>query len=875
MLFRSVLCNGIAVKRIGRNAEADLRGDGRHRVYLQTQQFSNIRREDTPLLDELHGFLKVFPPTTLEKANERLRMLQSSFMFCRSVWDVLSDADPVFSYMPPKCFLDGFLHLLMKASDEAQQVKWQKYLTCWPMAKFLRQDSMPEIPAGLEVAIGSNFHFPLRGAARRHFRNLLVSRDSEKRPTQVMWAILQGVKRGCAEVPESFIKQSMLKHKEALTQTLPEMSEEATELVRQKFRAIFRPKFRRGRWNCFGTSRQMAQDIESSGNPNFHACKERTRTHDGRAGLVRDRLYQHMEEEFGLSRNGGPGQSKVLFKMQEIAPGEVHEEYLDNALLPEVAQRLAERWAIEDLELNGGLCDAVVCGVLEPLKCRLITKGSGLPYFAAMALQKAMWRRLQKFPCFQLTGCPLDASMLEGLVMQERSLGLHFDQWVSGDYSAATDGLSQQVNRLCLEEALLGCGASAELKTIARAVLGNHRISYPSEFGISSMTQQNGQLMGSPLSFPILCSINVAAYWCALEEYTGRRFELHELPCLVNGDDICFRANDDFYGVWKRWVSQVGFTLSAGKNYIHRSFVTVNSEGYIHQVGSRVPFQKVNFLNTGLLYSGRSNERKVDWRDNEKDQPKVGLRPENREMPFTQKVNRVIEESCSPSRTLKRVHHFFRKEIAHHTIGGEINLHGAPELGGLGIVLPKDSDTYFTPWQQKCAGFLVRQWKDLQFGDTVTDLPGPLTQDEMKERIVDLNRPLKAEGRITYQLKRKPVLSWKAPVRPGRIVIREKMEPLREGEERIVADSCSLRNYQSLSTSDNGEWRIRGLDSECRKAIRAFHGKVVERPLYWTREIRSAPSTVIDRMVVEEPKLLTWVDCKGNEHSFFQKPVVG
>nr|UJQ92715.1 MAG: RNA-dependent RNA polymerase [Narnaviridae sp.] len=790
-------------------------------------------------------------------------------MFCRSVWDVLCDADQVFRHMPARCFLDGFLPLLMKAKDEAEQVKWQKYLTCWPMAKFLRQTSMPDVPAGLEEAIGSSFHFPLTGAARRHLRNLLASRDSEVRPTQVVWAILQGVKRGCAEVSEDFIHATMLKHKASLTQALPEMSEEATELVRQKFRNIWRPSFRRRQLTGYGTSRQMERDVSTSGNPNFNACYEVTRSQGGRCHAVRSRIIRYLREEWGMDSD-----NRLLYRMTEVAPGEVVSEYIGPEFLPEVSQKLAERWALEDLEHMGGTCRAAVCAILEPLKCRLITKGSALPYFAAQALQKAMWRRLQEFPCFKLTGCPLDASMLQGLLEQEKQLGLDFTHWVSGDYSAATDGLSQQVNRLCLEEALRGCNASEALKIIARAVLGNHRIEYPDEFQIDGMMQQNGQLMGSPLSFPVLCSINVAAYWCALEEYTGRKFRLEDLPCLVNGDDICFRANPEFYGIWQRWVREVGFTLSPGKNYIHEHFVTVNSEGYVHQKHGKVPFHKVNFLNTGLLYSGKSVERKIDWGD----QPtvKVGLRPENREMPFTQKVNRVIEESCSPSRTLLRVHRYFRDEIRYHTLDGEINMHAAPELGGLGIVLPEGSDTRFTAWQSRTAGYLASRWRSLEFGSFLDEIPGPLTQDEAKHRIVDLNRPLGVEGRVTYQQKKSAALTWQAPVKPGRVVIREKLEPLREGEERIEQDSSPLRNYQGPPTSANGEWKIKGLDSECRQAIREYRGPGVNRPLRWTREVRSAPSTILDRLQRTDTTFVmnTWIDGEGQAHSFFSKPVL-
>jgi hypothetical protein len=472
--------------------------------------------------------------------------------------------------------------------------------------------------------------------------------------------------------------------------------------------------------------------------------------------------------------------------------------------------------------------------------------------------------------------------MLWGLTAKEKALGLSFDKWVSGDYSAATDGLSQQINRLCLEEALKGANAGEGMSSVCRSVLGNHRISYPKEFSaeVAEFTQSNGQLMGCPLSFPILCAINVAAYWCALEEYTGRAFDLADLPCLVNGDDICFRANDAFYEVWKQWVARVGFTLSPGKNYISPVFVTVNSEGYVYRPDKRKPtFQPVHFLNTGLLYTGGSVERRVDW-DSPNDRIKAGLRPENREMPFVPKINRVISESCDPKRTLLRVHAFYRDEIRHHTMNGEINMHAAPELGGLGVVLPHGCTTRFTPWQQKVAGYLRSRWCSLEFGEEVfPSIFGPPTREESKERIIDLNKPAGVAGRLTYQKRVGTSLSYVAPVKPGRVVVREKLEPLREGERRVEKDTPLVLNYQGLKDpAALGQWCIKQLSPECVRNCREFNGSRVLHPTTWTREVRTAPcARLADEPILarsDSSSVMSWVDDAGVLHSFLSKPVL-
>ena len=59
---------------------------------------------------------------------------------------------------------------------------------------------------------------------RRHLRNLISSRTSNRRALRVMWAWLQGAKRGLIpEIPPEFILLSKLKHAKALQKVLPEI----------------------------------------------------------------------------------------------------------------------------------------------------------------------------------------------------------------------------------------------------------------------------------------------------------------------------------------------------------------------------------------------------------------------------------------------------------------------------------------------------------------------------------------------------------------------------------------------------------------------------------------------------------------------------
>lgn len=45
------------------------------------------------------------------------------------------------------------------------------------------------------------------------------------------------------------------------------------------------------------------------------------------------------------------------------------------------------------------------------------------------------------------------------------------------------------------------------------------------------------------------------------------------MPVRVNGDDILFKCDEEFYyGFWKPAVAAIGFTLSPGKNYVSDAF---------------------------------------------------------------------------------------------------------------------------------------------------------------------------------------------------------------------------------------------------------------------------------------------------------------
>ena len=198
-----------------------------------------------------------------------------------------------------------------------------------------------------------------------------------------------------------------------------------------------------------------------------------------------------------------------------------------------------------------------------------------------MPLQKDSWRTLVGKEEFSLIGEPLSEHHLIAIDQGTRDLltavglrDVEFLLWVSGDYSAATDGLSLAISQLAMEEYLKARGISPgdDLWTIATKVLGAHIIDYGKEDpGLTeeereklpaSYLMQNGQLMGSPLSFPVLCAINFVVYKTALRRFVTTKggdwskAEKLSLPVRVNGDDILFKCNHEFYHeFWKPAIS--------------------------------------------------------------------------------------------------------------------------------------------------------------------------------------------------------------------------------------------------------------------------------------------------------------------------------
>lgn len=200
----------------------------------------------------------------------------------------------------------------------------------------------------------------------------------------------------------------------------------------------------------------------------------------------------------------------------------------------------------------------------EPLKVRTITAGIG-DTFCLKPLQRALWHALGDFPQYCLTHGTNRLDDAIKRIFDESDPG---DVWISGDYTAATDSFSIEGSRALLE-GILESIDHEPTKRWAMKEISAHLLVYPKSSGLKPVLQESGQLMGSLLSFPLLCLLN---------DCTAQMSGVKNHKYLINGDDILMRASPETYSLWKEQVKAFGLDLSPGKNYIHPVYGTVNSQ---------------------------------------------------------------------------------------------------------------------------------------------------------------------------------------------------------------------------------------------------------------------------------------------------------
>jgi len=333
--------------------------------------------------------------------------------------------------------------------------------------------------------------------------------------------------------------------------------------------------------------------------------------------------------------------------------------------------------------------NAKIQGIVEPLKVRVISKGEAAPYYASRGLQKALHGALRQQPCFRLIGRPLDATAVTDIYRDG-------DTWLSADYKAATDNLSASLSEMILDE--MTAGYPEDLRTVWKKVLAPHSISYPRFDGkpkIPDVDQTNGQLMGSILSFPVLCLANLILFlW--FESKCGRKATLGAAnrSVLINGDDLLARVNVAEFPIYQDLAKRIGLPLSVGKTYTHPVVLNVNSTCY-HANARGVT--RVDYLNTGLLFG----------------QGKVMSTEEGETRSVSATFNEVVKGAL-PGRQCEIAAKFIAQNseaiLRETTVRGFVRNLFLPEaLGGVGQTPPLGFRVRFTSDQKRVAYHLYNE----------------------------------------------------------------------------------------------------------------------------------------------------------------------
>lgn len=633
----------------GHTARKSVKPKSAKRVKARSSPMDKRQKESLAVLQAQHGSIRA-----LLMPNGRpigLEVAQASLALALQV----AESYPNFDQLPLRAQLS--MVSTLNAWPKCQFVKNMKNLTCWAFAYYMQQD-LPEVHSISECR-----NLAFHGRAARWLRNCFIARNPKN--TRFFWGLLQGTKRACAVINKEFVDQAYAKHKAALTKPPQERDEAFTQLLAQA------DKFGSKLWNGVRVNNKFTKPPSSSAS--FHS----TRNDGGKLAEI-----QHIcqFDEIGFTSN----------EQHERAYGLT----LDNV-----------NDALQHFAKDPKRSHTRVVMVLEPLKARPITAGSAVGSYISNIGQQAMWNHLyERFPCCRLIGEPLTADHIAEL---DGKSPTDFDHWVSGDYSAATDNLDIQVTKALFEAFLKKAPIPAELAECFRTMLYEQQLVYPDG---TVVQQTTGQLMGSPLSFPILCAANMLGYCITWFEYHGWWPKLNDIPCLINGDDILFKANQAFYDIWQRVIAKIGFKLSVGKSYFSKSFCTVNSKLYVfgkHTGSPSTQDQPTAGLPSAAL---KLKPCLVSFCNPAQFLPAAWIKHDPKPTacdPFVGRLNDMLMRASDQRFALRTFMFMNMEHVRLATKCGKHNLFVPQHLGGLGVKLPNKmwnlEKHYVTNWQLRYA----------------------------------------------------------------------------------------------------------------------------------------------------------------------------
>jgi hypothetical protein len=710
------------------------------------------------------------------------------------------EESPFFDKFSYKEILSPFSDALRWDVD-TEFVPFAKYIIAYPLARSSFAHKKQELPVEPKGFRGSPVFF--KGRLKRAIMSRILSdRKGTKHlgNLRFLWNWNNG-KRGCIVVPGSFLEATLDKHAASMsTEFVPtdldgsqydfgkedcenldrydeeimmDIHERAVNCSEILVSALVRPGsvLNLSLGECSNKA-SFERKIKEGGGRDFVRCLSDV----GRGHAFQTYLYQMV---FHPRRGVLEVRSDYEFNYSVRS---LYDLYYGNPIRQIEGSDDLDSFSEHCLKTTNKL-HATVATVLEPLKVRVLTKGEAVPQYLAKPLQKFLWRSLVRLNPFRLIGEEVSPEIInefldsyddweitscrrkrevDGKVIED--YGYRFDLkeksfFVSGDYSAATDGLNPWLSQYILRRVLEKLQVPLWYEEMCLRVLGNHQFDYGVDYKKSfrpDVIQRKGQLMGSVLSFPILCLLNMVGYMLLkgvdnkhpdlISEIKGslpsggesnhsKSFDvINKLPVLINGDDILFIASEDEYDLWKaRILPHLGFTMSIGKNLVSRNFLTINSrmfhigEGQFlrgPRVGEEESTQPGRWTNY-LLFSGEQSVM-LEVRKRAKLVPFLNqslLHGNSKVLGGPKNINKPIwdiHNECKEG--VENVHVFNysyflynRESLKSLTSDGKYQLYLPRSLGGCGF---KGEPEYTTYYQKCLASYLFRRHKRLS--DVVT-----------------------------------------------------------------------------------------------------------------------------------------------------------
>lgn len=481
--------------------------------------------------------------------------------------------------------LDNQVHgYLDNAPTEAVWLQRGKFLLAYPFSRYLRNES-PEIP--------DSGTFKPTGCLRQWIKCRLLNYC--RKNTHLWFSWLQA-KRSALPASEEMININYDKHLKTLTkedmgedQTINRIMSDKTFLAHlDQVRAKVQENLLRSKKVFYEETTSLSASFSSA------------RSTNGAFGELIEIVY-------GRQKCRGLIEYSALHSMTYV-PTLIYKSKVRTGIVVET--RMVDPDAGNDW--SAGLLDsktqrkkrvlsAKIQGILEPMKVRVISKGPALDYYAMKPLQKALHTAMRNMDCYRLIGRPLFPT--DVLDLKEKITG--DEEWISVDYSGATDNLSWKYSGAILRYVIQDLPEKDQ--ECALDVLGPHHLYYPNRQGTAYEkekrgTMRSGQLMGSILSFPILCLSNMGLYLDVTRDYQlGWTPEERLHAVLVNGDDMLYCAPKELFYRHIETGRKVGLEMTVGKAYHHYSYTNVNSTCIDCPLRSIHPYE-ISFLNTGLFF---------------------------------------------------------------------------------------------------------------------------------------------------------------------------------------------------------------------------------------------------------------------------------